>query len=75
MKGLIQSQQARFRKGLGLAQTNTAGENGRHAAEKRGLAEAPLWRKGRYTLPVHMFKLVFVREITPYVWVHPDEER
>jgi hypothetical protein len=25
--------------------------------------------------PVHMIKLTQVREITPYVWVHPDEER
>jgi hypothetical protein len=33
MKVLIQSQQARFRKGLGLAQTSTAGGIGRHAAE------------------------------------------
>jgi hypothetical protein len=25
--------------------------------------------------PVHMIKLTETREITPYVWVHPDEER
>jgi hypothetical protein len=24
---------------------------------------------------VHMIKLTERREITPYVWVHPDEER
>jgi hypothetical protein len=24
---------------------------------------------------VHMIKLTATREITPYVWVHPDEER
>jgi hypothetical protein len=29
----------------------------------------------RYKPPVHMIKLTEVREITPYVWVHPDEER
>jgi hypothetical protein len=29
----------------------------------------------RYRPPVHMIKLTEVREITPYVWVHPDEER
>jgi len=25
--------------------------------------------------PVHMIKLTETREITPYKWVHPDEER
>jgi Fe-S-cluster-containing hydrogenase component 2 len=32
-------------------------------------------RKGRYAPPVHMIKLTQQREITPYVWVHPDDER
>jgi hypothetical protein len=32
-------------------------------------------RKGRYAPPVHMIKLTVTREITPYQWVHPDEER
>ena len=32
-------------------------------------------RKGRYAPPVHMIRLTEQREITPYVWVHPDEER
>ncbi len=32
-------------------------------------------RKGRYAPPVHMIKLTEAREITPYLWVHPDEER
>jgi hypothetical protein len=27
------------------------------------------------TLPVHVIKLTETREITPYLWVHPDEER
>jgi hypothetical protein len=31
-------------------------------------------KKGRYAPPVHMIKLTMAREITPYVWVHPDEE-
>ena len=31
-------------------------------------------RKGRYAPPVHMIKLTEQREITPYVWVHPDNE-
>jgi hypothetical protein len=31
-------------------------------------------RKGRYAPPVHMIKLTETREITPYKWVHPDEE-
>src|ERR1700674_1808476 len=29
----------------------------------------------RYSPPVHMIKLTQQREITPYLWVHPDEER
>jgi hypothetical protein len=32
-------------------------------------------KKGRYAPPVHMVKLTQEREITPYAWVHPDEER
>src|SRR5712672_3372830 len=32
-------------------------------------------RKGRYAPPVHMIKLTETREITPYLWVHPAEER
>jgi hypothetical protein len=32
-------------------------------------------RKGRWAPPVHMIKLTEMREITPYKWVHPDEER
>jgi hypothetical protein len=32
-------------------------------------------RKGRSAPPVHMIKLTEAREITPYLWVHPDEER
>ena len=31
-------------------------------------------RKGRYAPPVHMIKVTATREITPYRWVHPDEE-
>jgi hypothetical protein len=48
--------------------------------------DTPLWkleaslkcrscRKGRYAPPVHMIKLTERQEITPYAWVHPDEER
>jgi hypothetical protein len=32
-------------------------------------------RKRKYAPPVHMIRLTEEREITPYVWVHPDEER
>jgi hypothetical protein len=32
-------------------------------------------RKGRYAPPVRMIKLTEQRQITPYKWVHPDEER
>src|SRR3954471_14785298 len=48
--------------------------------------DTPLWkleaslrcrscRKGRNAPPVHMIKLTEARQITPYKWVHPDEER
>ena len=48
--------------------------------------DTPIWKleaalkcrsckKGRYAPPVHMIKLTASREITPYPWVHPDEER
>jgi len=30
---------------------------------------------GRSAPPVYMIKLTETREITPYRWVHPDEER
>jgi hypothetical protein len=32
-------------------------------------------RKGQYAPPVHMIKLTERREIPPYAWVHPDEDR
>jgi hypothetical protein len=32
-------------------------------------------RNGRYAPTVRMIKLTEAREITPYRWVHPDEER
>ena len=32
-------------------------------------------RKGRYAPPVHMIKLTERQEITPYKWVHRDEDR
>jgi hypothetical protein len=48
--------------------------------------DTPIWKleaalkcrsckKGRYAPPVHMIKLTASQEITPYQWVHPDEER
>jgi hypothetical protein len=48
--------------------------------------DTPIWKleaalkcrsckKGRYAPPVHMVKLTQEREITPYVWAHPDEDR
>jgi hypothetical protein len=32
-------------------------------------------RTSRYSPPVHMIKLTEAREIVPYIWVHPDDER
>jgi hypothetical protein len=48
--------------------------------------DTPIWKleaalkcrsckKGRYAPPVHMIKLTEKREITPYKWVHPAEDR
>lgn len=41
--------------------------------------EAPLkcrsCRKGRWAPPVRLIKLSESRQITPYNWVHPDEDR
>src|SRR5215210_5134525 len=48
--------------------------------------DTPIWKleaalkcrsckKGRSAPPVHMIKLTETREIAPYAWVHPDEER
>jgi hypothetical protein len=36
----------------------------------------PLMRNAalNYKPPVHMVKLTMEREITPYPWVHPDED-
>jgi hypothetical protein len=31
-------------------------------------------KKGRYAPPVHMIKLTQEREITPYLWTHPDDD-
>jgi hypothetical protein len=31
-------------------------------------------RTRRYSPPVHMIKLTQQREITPYVWVRPDDD-
>ena len=45
--------------------------------------DTPIWKlegcrscgTRRYKPPVHMIKLTAEREITPYAWVHPDDER
>jgi len=48
--------------------------------------DTPIWKleaslkcrscqKGRYAPPVRIIKLTETREITPYRWVHPDEDR
>jgi hypothetical protein len=48
--------------------------------------DTPIWKleaalkcrsckKGRSAPPVHIIKLTETREIAPYVWVHPDQDR
>jgi hypothetical protein len=52
----------------------------------RRLPDTPIWkfeaalkcrscRTPRYSPSVHMIKLTQQREIAPYKWVHPDDER
>jgi hypothetical protein len=43
--------------------------------EAGSVLEMPVVQKGRSAPPVRMIKLTAAREITPYKWVHPDEER
>jgi hypothetical protein len=43
--------------------------------EAGGIAEMSVMSEGSYAPPVHMIKLTEQRRITPYKWVHPDEER
>ena len=48
----------------------------RHAAVETGsVLKCRSCRKGRTAPSVHMIKLTETREITPYQWVHPEEER
>jgi hypothetical protein len=60
--------------------------NQRRLSDMAVTPDTPIWKleaalkcrsckKGRYAPPVHMIKLTETREITPYLWVHPDEER
>jgi hypothetical protein len=43
--------------------------NARESAPKGDGLIDPIWRA------VHMIKLTETREITPYLWMHPDDER
>jgi hypothetical protein len=42
---------------------------------RAGAMKCRLCSNGRYAPPVHMIKLTEVREVTPYRWVHAEEER
>jgi hypothetical protein len=35
----------------------------------------PLMRDAALQPPVHIIKLTWEREIAPYVWLHPDDDR
>jgi hypothetical protein len=70
---------------------DTAREEARKAARAaldaiRRARDTPIWKlepsfrcrscgTRRYKPPVRMIKLTEQRKITPYKWVHPDEER
>jgi hypothetical protein len=52
--------------------------SGRETADLEELEAAlKCWscKKGRHAPPVHIIKLTGTQEITPYKWVHPEEER
>jgi hypothetical protein len=44
-----------------------------YAAARSSLSAPRIAR--RYRPPVHMIRLTSQREITPYKWVHPDDQR
>jgi hypothetical protein len=37
--------------------------------------DCPLTHSNVTRRPLHMIELTETREISPYVWVHPDDER
>jgi hypothetical protein len=45
-----------------------------HLEKLEAALKCRLCKKGRYAPPVHMIKLTQEREITPYAWVHPDDD-
>ena len=57
-----------------IVSTPSAGA-GHANLEARGGIEMPVMQKAVTRHRVHMIKLTETREITPYVWVHPDEDR
>jgi hypothetical protein len=60
----------------GLRQTGVRWNPARYAdLELEASLKCRSCKRGRYAPPVHMIKLTMEREITPYVWVHPEEER
>ncbi len=71
---------------LRLASRSRASAARRTPAFRLMPRDTPIWKleaalkcrsckKGRCAPPVHMIKLTREREIAPYVWLHPDEER
>jgi hypothetical protein len=46
-----------------------------NTVEVGALAQMSILPEGPICAPVHLIKLMVEREITPYRWVHPDEER
>jgi hypothetical protein len=57
------------------ASTMRSGDRASPIWKLEGSLKCRSCRKGKYAPPVHMIRLTETREITPYVWVHPDEER
>jgi hypothetical protein len=59
-----------------LMSTTATGDRARYPIWKLEAAlKCRSCKKGRHAPPVHMIKLTEAREITPYVWVHPDDDR
>ena len=63
------------RRGQAYLSTPSADRATRRSGSWRASLKRRSCRKGRHAPPVHMIRLTETREMTPYKWVHPDEDR
>jgi len=85
-RAAIANDRAMSERGSGLARGRVQQVQDQGELAIRRPRDTPIWkleaalkcrscRKDRYAPPVHMIKLTETQEITPYKWVHPDEEQ